>query len=261
MKIIITESQFKQIINEELTQSQPGMVNPRLVYARFMKALSMGSIDMADAVKYPDNFQGNLKASLQKLVNFFLNKNQQNADQMQTNNKETVKPEATSISNNALSQICKWETRHDFGYQMQPKDLNGYYNRGESRKTYGYGLRTHPNGKYMEDVKQTWTQPELEQLFKQKISNEVNWVLNWANKNGVKLGQGQLDAMVSAVYNYGRTGFLRTGIPAMIAQNQNDPKIPEVWAHASDNRKNMGGLQLRRGEEAKWYQSDLGNVA
>jgi GH24 family phage-related lysozyme (muramidase) len=164
---------------------------------------------------------------------------------------------ATAISDTALSQICKWETLRDFGYKMGTKDLNGYYVKGENKKTYGYGLRTHPNGNFMQDVKPSWTQAELERLFEEKINKEVQWVLKWANKHGVTLGQGQLDAMVSAVYNYGRTGFLKTGIPAMIAQNPNDPRIPQVWATASDHRKNMGGLHTRRREEAAWYQSDM----
>ena len=145
---------------------------------------------------------------------------------------------------------------------MQPKDLKGYYVKGENIKTYGYGLRVHPNGKYMQDIKAVWTQPELEKLFKEKIEKEKAWVLNWANKNNVTLGQGQLDAMVSAVYNYGRTGFLKTGVPALIAQNPNNPAIPEKWAHLSDARaKKFPGLATRRAEEANWYQTDISQNA
>lgn len=259
MKVIVTEEQLRRVVCEEIAGNQ-AMVNPRIVYAWLMKQLSMGNISMEDAVKYPENFSGKLKAALTNLVNKFLNKNQQVTDQMQADAKG-VKEAATAISDAAFSQICKWETLHDFGYQMSTKDLQGYRVNGEGKKTYGYGLRTHPNGNFMEDVKAVWTQPELEQLFKQKIGKETQWVLNWAAKNGIELGQGQLDAMVSAVYNYGHTGFLKTGIPAMIAQNPNDPRIPQVWATASDHRKNMGGLHARRREEAAWYQNDMNDIA
>ena len=114
----------------------------------------------------------------------------------------------------------------------------------------------------MQDIKSVWTQPELEKLFKDKIEAEKVWVLDWARKNSVTLGQGQLDAMVSAVYNYGRTGFLKTGVPAMIAQNPDNPEIPEKWAHLSDARaKKFPGLVTRRAEEASWYQNDIQNQA
>ena len=255
MKVIVTENQIKKIICEEIAGNQ-AMVNPRIVYGELMKMLSMGNIDAKEAIHFPDKFSGKLRDSLKGLVNRFLNKNQQVTDQMKDDAEKQAMATGT-ISNAALSQICKWETLHDFGYQMGPKDLQGYRVKGESKKTYGYGLRTHPNGKFMEDIKQVWTQPELEELFKQKINKETQWVLNWAANNGIKLKQGQLDAMVSAVYNYGRTGFIRTGIPAMIAQNQNNPKIPQIWATASDHRKNMGGLHKRRREEASWYQNDI----
>ena len=255
MKVVLTEGQLRKVVCEEIAGNQ-AMVNPRLVYAWLMRQLSMGNISIEDAIKYPENFSGKLRNSLRDLVNRFLNKNQKATGQTQLG-AENIKKTATDISNTALSQICKWETLHDFGYKMNAKDLQGYRVKGEGKKTYGYGLRRHPNGNFMEDVKQVWTQQELEELFKQKIGIETQWVLNWAAKNGVELGQGQLDAMVSAVYNYGRTGFLRTGIPAMIAQNQNDPRIPQVWATVSDHRKNMGGLHARRREEAMWYQNDM----
>ena len=254
MKVILTEEQLKNVICEEIANNQ-AMVNPRIVFGWLIKMLSMGKISMEDALEYPDNFSGKLRDSLRNLIFGLKNKNQQD-----TNQAVGTKKAATTISDNALSKICKWETRHDFGYQMSAKDLKGYRVKGEGKKTYGYGLRAHPDGGFMEDIKQIWTQPELEELFKQKIGRETQWVLNWAAKNGVELGQGQLDAMVSAVYNYGRTGFLKTGIPAMIAQNQNDPRIPQVWATASDHRKNMSGLHTRRREEAAWYKSGMNNV-
>lgn len=260
MKVILTEEQLKSVVSEEIAGNQ-ATVNPRLAYAWVMKQLSMGNISLEDAIHYPERFTGRVREYLRNAINGLVNKNQQVTNQMQADAQKQATP-ATQVSNSAISKICWWETRHDFGYQMQPKDLQGYYVKGETKKTYGYGLRTHPNGKNMEDVKPVYTQAELENLFKQKIAKETSWVLDWANKNGVNLSQGQLDAFVSAVYNYGRTGFLRTGIPAMIAENQNNPAIPETWAHLADARaKKFPGLVARREEEAKWYQSNIPSAA
>lgn len=272
MKVILTEEQFNKLIKEEVNEAKfidslLGLDDPNKFVKRIVLALLLGTIGMGSLPAIVSTAVNNNPAIenvdqnslIDRIKNIFTNvknKEKQISGEM-TADAQNIMGQNSSISDTALSQICKWETRHDFGYQMQPRDLQGYYVKGEGVKTYGYGLRTHPNGQYMQDVKSVWTQPELENLFKQKIEKEKQWVLKWASKNGVKLGQGQLDAMVSAVYNYGRTGFLRTGIPAMIAQNQNDPRIPEVWAHASDKRKNMGGLHERRREEASWYMNDM----
>lgn len=272
MKVILTEEQMRQVIQEQVIEENLitallGLGNPNKIVRKLVIALLLGTITFAAVPRIIERLGQNNQAVEQvgeenlidKVKKTWLNmksKNAQVADQMKAD-AEGIKRAATEVSDTALSQICKWETNHEFGYRMQPKDLQGYRVKGETRKTYGYGLRTHPNGKFMQDVKPVWTQPELERLFKLKIAKEKQWVLDWAKKNGVELGQGQLDAMVSAVYNYGHAGFLRTGIPAMIAQNPNDPRIPEVWATASDHRKNMGGLHSRRRMEAKWYMDDM----
>lgn len=272
MKVILTEGQLNQLIQEEVIEegflsSLLKLNNMDSIVKKIAIALIYGAISFGAVPKILDKVEQNAPSvagsdamtrdeAIEKIKMLYQNvKNKEAAvtGQMQADAKKT----ATAISDTALSQICKWETLRNFGYKMSQKDLQGYHVNGESKKTYGYGLRTHPNGKFMEDVKQVWTQPELEKLFKEKINKETQWVLNWAAKNGVELGQGQLDAMVSAVYNYGRTGFLKTGIPAMIAQNPDNPEIPQVWAAASDHRKKMGGLHSRRRAEAEWYQKDI----
>lgn len=242
-KVIITESQFKTIIGEALMSN---MIR-RFVKRHMPKVQnSLGQTGNTQNIDWSAAIQDYLK-------NNAFGQGKSSTGQTQA---------ATAISDNALSQICRWETSRDFGYKMSPKDLNGYYGHDNKsgKKTYGYGLLYHPNGKsFMEDIKPVWTQRELEQLFKQKVSNEVQYVLKWANSHGIKLGQGQLDAMVSAVYNFGRQGFINKGIPNMIAQNPNDPRIPEVWAHLSDKQVKRPGLKKRRETEAGWYQSDIQN--
>lgn len=272
MKVILTESQLNQLIQEEVNeanflQSLLDTKSPDKLASKIVLGLLLGTINFTALPTIVSQVAENNPAVENVDQNGFLNrikmmwqnaanKEAQITGQMKADAQQ-AKP-ATEVSEDAISQICKWETRKDFGYQMQPKDLQGYYVKGENIKTYGYGLRVHPNGKYMQDIKAVWTQPELEKLFKEKIEKEKAWVLNWASKNNVTLGQGQLDAMVSAVYNYGRTGFLKTGVPALIAQNPNNPEIPERWAHLSDARaKKFPGLVTRRAEEANWYQTDI----
>ena len=270
MKVILTESQLNQLIQEEVNEmnllnSLFGAKSLDKVVSKIVLALLLGTISFTAlpvilnkaAQKNPAIENVDQNRLIDKIKSIFTNvknKEAQVTDKMETD----AKQQATDVSEAAISQICKWETRKDFGYQMQPKDLQGYYLKGENIKTYGYGLRVHPNGQYMQNIKAVWTQPELEKLFKEKIEKEKEWVMNWARKNNVTLGQGQLDAMVSAVYNYGRTGFMKTGMPAMIAQNPNNPEIPEKWAHLSDARaKRFPGLVTRRAEEANWYQNDV----
>lgn len=277
MKVILTESQLKQLIQEEVNeanflQSLLDTKSPDKLASKIVLGLLLGTINFTALPTIVSQVAENNPAVENVDQNGFLNriktmwrnaanKEAQITDQMKADAQQQAGP-ATEVSKDAISQICKWETKKDFGYQMQPKDLQGYYVKGENIKTYGYGLRVHPNGKYMQDIKAVWTQPELEKLFKEKIEKEKAWVLNWANKNNVTLGQGQLDAMVSAVYNYGRTGFLKTGMPALIAQNPNNPAIPEKWAHLSDARaKKFPGLATRRAEEANWYQTDISQNA
>lgn len=271
MKVILTEEQFNQLVVEEINEAKLldsllGMTDPNKFVKRIVMALLLGTITIGSlpgiirtvAQKNPaiENVsQDKLYNKIRGLWDSAKNKDAQIADHMEGYTRR-LKEKATEVSEAALSKICRWETRHNFGYPMSEKDLKGYYVKGETRKTYGYGLRTHPNGQFMEDVKSAYTQKELEELFKQKIKNETDWVLKWANNNGVTLNQGQLDAMVSAVYNYGHSGFLRTGIPALIAQNPNNPEIAKKWAHLSDARaKKYPGLVKRRSEEANWYQA------
>lgn len=272
MKVILTEEQLKRIIQEEVIDegfisSLLGLDNSSSIIKKIVIALLAGTITFSSVPfilnklgeKVPAIENVDQNKIIRKIKDLWLNakeKETQVTNQMQTDAEKQVE-KATEISDAALSKICWWETRHDFGYQMKPKDLEGYYVKGETKKTYGYGLRSHPNGQDMEKVKSVYTQNELEQLFKQKISNETNWVLKWAENNGVTLGQGQLDAFVSAVYNYGRNGFLRTGIPAMIAENPDNPKIAETWSHLADARAaKYPGLVGRRQTEAQWYDSD-----
>lgn len=170
-------------------------------------------------------------------------------------------PGETGLSTGMLNFICQYETGHLFGYKMTAKDLNGY-DLGDARghKTYGYGILFHPvTQKYMDTIKQSWSQVELENLFKTHAKSISMKIDVWAQKNNVKLNQNQKDAIASACYNFGigfltNSGNVYSAVVQMIKTNPNNPEIPNRWAHMSDAQgKKYPGLIKRRKAEANWY--------
>lgn len=170
------------------------------------------------------------------------------------------------ISEGMLNFISIMETSHKFGYKMSNKDLFGFYNTKDSDggryKTYGYGLRDNPvTNKPMQLTKESWSQQELENLYKYTIKLKVNKLNKWASNNNISLNQNQKDAIISAMFNFG-DGFLTnkgkvySNTINLIKQNPNDQKIKELWSHMSDaqaRKKNARGLMSRRISEANWY--------
>jgi len=159
------------------------------------------------------------------------------------------------ISQGMINFICQYETGKRFGYTMTSKDLNGYdLGDAKGHKTFGYGLLYHPTlNKFMDSIKKTWTQKELESLFLEHARITSQKIDKWANANKVKLNQKQKDAIASACYNFG-LGFLNKQICKIIAANPNNPAIRNIWAHLSDVQgKKYPGLIKRRQAEAHWY--------
>lgn len=159
------------------------------------------------------------------------------------------------ISMGMIEFICFQETGKHFGYKMTSKDLNGYdLKDAKGHKTYGYGLLFHPiSQKYMDTVKKTWTQKELESLFLEHAHITSQNIDKWVNTKKIKLNQNQKDAIASACYNFGM-GFLDKQICKMISSNPNNPAIRNTWSHLSDTQgKKYPGLIKRRQAEAKWY--------
>lgn len=159
------------------------------------------------------------------------------------------------ISQGMINFICQYETGKKFGYQMTPKDLNGYdLHDANGHKTYGYGLLYHPiTQKFMDTVKKIWTQKELEGLFLEHAKQTSQKIDKWASSNKIKLNQNQKDAIASACYNFG-FGFLQKQICKIIIANPNNPVIRNTWSHLSDIQgKKYPGLIKRRQAEARWY--------
>ena len=170
------------------------------------------------------------------------------------NSNTTIKND-TGLSDGILNKICQWETGHKFGYTMTSKDLNGYdLKDAGGHKTYGYGILYHPvSQKFMDTIKKTWTQKELEELFLIHAKQTANKIDKWASVNKIKLSQRQKDAIASGCYNFGM-GFLVKQICKTILKNPNNPAIRSMWEHLSDVQgKKYPGLITRRKEEARWY--------
>jgi len=160
----------------------------------------------------------------------------------------------TGLSDGMINFICQYETGKKFGYTMTSKDLNGYdLKDAGGHVTYGYGLLMHPNGKYMDTIKKTWTQKELEDLFLEHAKLTSSKIDKWAAANKVTLNQNQKDAIASGCYNFG-FGFLQKQICKIIIANPNNPTIRNTWSHLSDVQgKKYPGLIKRRQAEARWY--------
>ena len=138
---------------------------------------------------------------------------------------------------------------------MTSKDLKDYdLCDVKGHKTYGYGLLMHPTlNKYMDKIKKTWTQKELENLFLEHVKITSQKFDKWAIINKIKLNQNQKDAIASGCYNLG-LGFLNKQICKMISSNPNNPMIRNTWAHLSDIQgKKYPGLIKRCQAEARWY--------
>lgn len=161
------------------------------------------------------------------------------------------------LSDDMFQKIIKYETGKQFQYQMSSKDTNGYdLGDAKGHKTYGYGLLFNPtNGSYMDNVKNSYSQSELEDLYCKTATKIINKVYNWAENKNLSLNQNQIDSIVCACYNFG-TGFLNKSIcKNTIANNPNDfQTIVDQWAHLSDTQgKKFPGLIKRRKFEAEWY--------
>lgn len=165
-----------------------------------------------------------------------------------------VSPDASGVSGEMLNYICHHETGHHYGYKMETKDIVGY-DLGDAggHKTFGYGLLYHPIQQvYMDTLKPHWTQAELESLFIVTVKKYSDM----AKKYVPGASQKQIDAITSALFNFGPGFLLKTAVGKMIRSNPHDPAIGPAWANMSNAQgKKYPGLIKRRRFEANWYIS------
>lgn len=164
------------------------------------------------------------------------------------------------LSIEMLKQISIWEAGKEFGSKLSYDDLHGIdLGDANGHRTFGYGSLYHPSGKYMDQIKSEFTKEELESIFLNEVKNKVDFVKKWMEKNSLNLKQCQLDAIVSACYNFGN-GFLTlkgkpySEVVSLIKENPNNPMIKVKWSHISDVQgSRYPGLVERRKMEAEWY--------
>lgn len=239
MKIIINEVALKNIIAEEWSKSNMDWGN--------------AAKQPVPSLNIPQNPIGDFANNARP---YFQNNNIRPENYVEKNPKMSFKvsgPSEAGVSPEMLNQLSLFETGKQYGYNMGPEDLRGKKD-SDGHLAFGYGLLFHPTKQvHMDEIKPQWSQKELEQLYVQSVSKIANQVRQWAAQNGVNLNQNQLDAMVSATYNFGKK-FLGWGICNMIAQNPNDRNIYNVWANLSNKQGiRYPGLIDRRRKEADWY--------
>lgn len=160
-----------------------------------------------------------------------------------------------SVVDKLVDFVSVFEGGKKFGGNLREKELTGYrlHDNAGNHKTFGYGLLYHPDGGFMDARKDSYTQAELENLYKKTLQKRVDKVNGWAKKNNVKLNDNQVAAIASACYNYG-DGFLNKPIMKKVAANPNDPSIKNDWSHLSDAQSiRFPGLKKRRIAEANMY--------
>lgn len=116
--------------------------------------------------------------------------------------------------------------------------------------TIGYG---HTKGVKTGD---TITSAKADEFLREDVG-EVEKVLNQQMiLTGIKLRQGQYDALVSFAFNLGVGNLLRSTLWRIIRQNPDNNDIPAQfrrWVNAGGKR--LSGLVARREAEIKLYQS------
>lgn len=135
-----------------------------------------------------------------------------------------------TVSYNLIQFIKTKESYAETAYYDNGQYAIGY---GHRNKTIRAGQRTNPQ--------------EAEQWLKEDLKAAESCV-----KRNIphKLTQGQYDALVSLMYNYGCAGFLRTD-GGKAAQKGDFAKVAE-WLANYKNEKN-GGLEKRRQQELAFF--------
>lgn len=110
---------------------------------------------------------------------------------------------------------------------------------------YGHTSGVHPG--------QTISQSQAEQFLRQDLASFENDVSSLAQSMGVKLSQGQFDALVSFSYNCGPGNLRSSGIMQMLKANNISGAQNKMKQYIHDAAGNaLQGLVTRRATEASW---------
>lgn len=138
-------------------------------------------------------------------------------------------------SNNMLNALKGWEGLRTTAY----KCAAGVWTIG-----YGHTGNVSPG--------QTISEAQAEQYLRQDLSSFENEVTSLAKNVGVKLTQGQYDALVSFSYNCGGGALKKSGILEMLKGGNIDGAASKLKQYVHGGGKVLPGLVSRRETEASW---------
>ena len=153
-------------------------------------------------------------------------------------NTSSMPPKGASsgkVSSNMINALRNFEGCPLTAYQ----DSGGVW-------TIGYG---HTSGV---QPGQTISQAQADAYLKQDIASFENEVSSLAKNKGVKLTQGQFDALVSFSYNCGGENLRSSGIMDMLKNGNIDAAASKMKEYTHAGGKVLQGLVKRRETEASW---------
>jgi len=143
------------------------------------------------------------------------------------------------ISNKGINLIKKWEGFRKTAYKC-PSNKN----------TIGYGHVILPNEKELFELKESITEEFAEELLYSDVKIAENAVNKYVS---VPLTQGQFDALVSLVYNWGVSNFsLSNSLKTLNLKNYDEAAFgffDKEFGVVKSKGKILKGLVLRRQEE------------
>lgn len=139
------------------------------------------------------------------------------------------------VSNNMLNALKNWEGLRTSAYQCAA----GVW-------TIGYG---HTKGV---SPGQQISEARAEAYLKQDLASFENEVTQYANEAGVKLSQGQYDALVSLAFNCGGGVVKSSGILQMLKSGNIDAAASKMKEYCHGGGRVLQGLVNRRAQEAQW---------
>ncbi len=141
-------------------------------------------------------------------------------------------------SDNMISALKGWEGLRTEAYRCPA----GVW-------TIGYG---HTSGV---TAGQSISEAQAEQYLRQDLASFENDVSSMAQSAGVKLSQGQFDALTSFAYNCGSGALQSSGILGMLKSGNIDAAASKLKEYVHGGGQVLPGLVSRRETEASWLYS------
>jgi len=138
-------------------------------------------------------------------------------------------------SDNMVNALKNWEGLRTTAYQCP----SGVWTIG-----YGHTGNVSPG--------QTISESQAEQYLRDDLASFENQVSSMAQSAGVKLTQGQFDALTSFAYNCGGGALQKSGILEMLKNGNIDAAASKMKEYVHGGGQVLPGLVSRRETEASW---------